>query len=371
MTFTIDSKILVEKTQLLNGVLPNNTSLPILENFLFTCNGNKLTLKASDLDNTMVTCVDVEEENCFCIAIPGKLLIDLLKTFPNQPLKFEILENNTVEITSNSGKYSIAYFNGDEFPELQEPKDSSSISLDSNVLLNAINKVLFAIGNDDLRTFLNGICFDFNTDRCVFVATDAFKLSKYTRYDVKATYNTKFIVPKKPLNILKNTLANVDSEVQIIHNVSNAKFIFDDFQLYCRLIDGTYPNYEGVIPKENDKNVVINRNTLLSSLKRISIFSNKTTNQVKLSFSNNSLQISTEDKDYANKGDENINCVFSDDDITIGFNSKFMIEMLSILNSEEVLIEMSTPKRAGIIKPIGTDETVEEVLMLAMPVMLN
>lgn len=371
MKFTINSKLLAEKIQLLSGVLSSNSTLPILENFLFECIGNLLTITASDLDNTMVTKIELEQENNFSIAVPGKMLIDLLKSFPDQPLSFEILENNTIDIISNSGNYSIAYLDGVEFPKPLELKEASSTTINSKILLIAINKTLFATGNDDLRAFMTGVCFDFNTQRCVFVATDAHKLSKYTRTDLKATYETKFIVPKKPLGVLKSALSNLDHDLEITHNVSNAKFYFADFELSCRLIDAAYPNYEGVIPKENDKKVEISRASLLASLKCISIFSNKATHQVKLEFKGNTLNLSAEDKDYSNKGDEKLTCNYFGEDLKIGFNSKYLIEILSNLTSEEVSIELSQPNRAGVIKSISSEETEEEILMLAMPVILN
>lgn len=371
MKFTIESKSLAEKLQLLAGVLSSNSTLPILENFLFECIGKVLKITASDLDNTMVTKLNLESENNFSIAIPGKMLIDLLKSFPDQPLQFEILPNNLIDITSNSGNYSIAYFDGVEFPKAPEITESSTTTINSKILLNAINKTLFATGNDELRPFMNGVCFDFTTERCVFVATDAHKLSKYSRTDVKSSYDAKFTVPKKPLGVLKSALANLDQDLEITHNVSNAKFSFADYELSCRLIDAAYPNYEGVIPKESDKKLEINRIQLLSSLKCVSLFSNKITHQIKLDIKGNSLTISAEDKDYSNKGDEKLTCNYTGEDLKIGFNSKYLIEILNTLNSEEISIEMSQPSRAGVIKSIDSQEAGEEILMLAMPVILN
>jgi DNA polymerase-3 subunit beta len=368
--FVIDSKLLSEKLQLLSGVLSSNSSLPILDNFLFKSEGKELRITASDLDNTMTTKIELEQENNFSIAIPGKMLIDLLKSFAHQPIKFHF-ENNTIDIVSNTGNYAIAYFDGEEFPKSPEVTEASSTIIYSKILLNAINKTLFATGNDDMRVFMNGVCFDFSTEKCVFVATDAHKLSKYTRNDIKATSDVKFIVPKKPLSVLKNALSASDNELEIFYNQTNAKFMFEDYELSCRLIDSAYPNYEVVIPKENDKRVEISRIKLLASLKCISIFSNKATNQVKLSFNGNMLSLSAEDKDYSNKGDESLTCNYTGEDLKIGFNSKYLIEILSNLNSEEISIDLSQPNRAGIIIPIDASETEEETLMLAMPVILN
>jgi DNA polymerase-3 subunit beta len=196
-------------------------------------------------------------------------------------------------------------------------------------------------------------------------------LVKYTREDIKASQSAEFIMPKKPLNLLKGILAGSDSEVLIEYNESNAKFSFDETQLICRLIDGKYPNYEAVIPKENPNKLTIARTQFLNSVRRVSIFSNKTTHQIRLKIAGAELNISAEDIDYSNKAEERLTCDYQGDDMQIGFNSRFFSEMLNNLNADEVQLEMSLPNRAGILTPIdGLDEG-EHVTMLVMPVMLN
>ncbi len=203
------------------------------------------------------------------------------------------------------------------------------------------------------------------------MATDAHKLVKYSRNDISASQTAEFIMPKKPLNLLKGILSGSDSEVPIEYNDSNARFTFEDTTLVCRLIDGKYPNYEAVIPKENPNKLVIDRGQFLSSVKRVSIFSNKTTHQVRLKIAGAELNISAEDVDYSNKAEERLTCSYQGDDMQIGFNSRFLTEMLSNLNANEVQLEMSLPNRAGILTPVdGLDEG-EKVTMLVMPVMLN
>ena len=178
-------------------------------------------------------------------------------------------------------------------------------------------------------------------------------------------------MPKKPLNILKGILAGSETEVTVEYNESNAKFSFDDMEFICRLIDGKYPNYDAVIPKENPNKLILNRSQFYSSINRLSLFSNKTTHQVRLKVAGSSLVISAEDVDYSNKGEERFTCNYQGDDLEIGFNSKFLKEMINNLDSDEILIEMSLPNRAGLITPVdGLDEG-EKVLMLAMPIMLN
>ncbi|MBQ0739576.1 DNA polymerase III subunit beta, partial [Aquimarina celericrescens] len=224
---------------------------------------------------------------------------------------------------------------------------------------------------DDLRPVMSGVFFQFSTEGLTFVATDAHKLVKYSREDVSAEETAEFIMPKKPLNLLKGILANSDSDVLIEYNESNAKFTFDDTQLVCRLIDGKYPNYEAVIPKENPNVLTIDRTQFLNSVKRVSIFSNKTTHQVKLKIAGAELNISAEDVDYSNKAEERLTCDYQGDDMQIGFNSRFLTEMLNNLNANDVQLEMSLPNRAGILTPKDGLDDGEKVTMLVMPVMLN
>ena len=218
---------------------------------------------------------------------------------------------------------------------------------------------------------MSGVFFQFSPDNLTFVATDAHKLVKYTRTDVSADEVAEFIMPKKPLNILKGILGSADSDVTIEYNQSNAKFIFNNVVLECRLIDGKYPNYDAVIPKENPNKLTVDRASFLNSARRVSIFSSKTTHQIRLKMAGTELNISAEDIDYSNKADERLNCDYQGDDMQIGFNSRFLTEMLSNLDSSEILIEMSLPNRAGILTPIDGNEEGEQVTMLVMPVMLN
>jgi len=371
MKFIVSSTYLLKQLQVLGGVINNSNTLPILDNFLFELNNSELTISASDLETTMSSTINVESDSTGSVAIPAKLLLDTLKTFPEQPLTFIVEENNTVEISSNHGKYALAYANGEEFPKAVALDNPSATTLSGDVLATAISKTIFAAGNDDLRPVMSGVFFQFSTDSLTFVATDAHKLVKYTRSDVSANETAEFIMPKKPLNLLKGILAGSDDDVLIEYNDSNAKFTFDGSVLICRLIDGKYPNYEAVIPKENPNKLTIGRTQFLNSVKRVSIFSSKTTHQIRLKMAGTELNISAEDLDYANKADERLSCDYQGDDMQIGFNSRFLSEMLNNLNANDVLIEMSLPNRAGILTPIdGTDEG-EQVTMLVMPVMLN
>jgi len=371
MKFIVSSSYLLKKLQVLGGIINNNNTLPILDNFLFELNGNSLKVSASDLESTVTSMLDVESSEEGSVCIPARLLLDTLKTFPEQPLTFTIEDNNTIEISSNHGKYALAYADGAEFPSAVELKDPSSTIIQGDILATAISKTIFASGNDDLRPVMSGVFFQFGTDGLTFVATDAHKLVKYTREDVTASETAEFIMPKKPLNLLKSILLGSEDEVAVEYNESNAKFSFDGTELICRLIDGKYPNYDAVIPKENPNKLTISRNQFLNSVRRVSIFSNKTTHQIRLKIAGAELNISAEDIDYSNKAEERLTCDYQGDDMQIGFNSRFLTEMLNNLTSDDVSLEMSLPNRAGILTPVdGLDEG-EKVTMLVMPVMLN
>ncbi len=371
MKFIVSSSHLLKQLQILGGIINNNNTLPILDNFLFELDQNTLRVSASDLETAISTELEVESETEGKIAVPARLLIETLKTFPEQPLTFMVAENNILELSSNYGKYALAYAPAEDFPKTVELAESSRAIIPADVLSTAVNKTIFASGTDDLRPLMSGIFFQFSENGLTFVATDAHKLVKYSREDVTATETAEFIMPKKPLNLLKGILAGSESEVLIEYNEWNAKFSFDKTQLICRLIEGKYPNYEAVIPTENPNKLVIDRTQFLNSVRRVSIFSSKTTHQVRLKIAGAELNISAEDIDFSNKAEERLTCDFQGDDMEIGFNSRFLTEMLSNLNSNNVQLEMSLPNRAGILTPVdGLDEG-EKVVMLVMPVMLN
>ncbi|MGY0408093.1 MAG: DNA polymerase III subunit beta [Polaribacter sp.] len=371
MKFIVSSSQLLKQLQVLVGVINSNNTLPILDNFLFELSKNALKVSASDLETTMSSVIHIESNNEGSIAVSARLLLDTLKTFPDQPLTFKTESNNTIEISSNHGKYDMAYFGGDEFPKAVSLPASSKTVVPAHILGTAISKTIFAAGNDDLRPVMSGVFFQFSSQNLTFVATDAHKLIKYSRTDVVADQTAEFIMPKKPLNLLKGILGGSQSDVTIEYNDANAKFMFDNVVLVCRLIDGKYPNYEAVIPKENPNKLTVDRASFLNSVRRVSIFSSKSTYQIRLKMAGTELNISAEDLDFANKADERLSCDYQGDDMQIGFNSRFLSEMLNNLSSNEVIIEMSLANRPGILTPLdGTDEG-EQITMLVMPIMLN
>jgi len=368
MKITLSSGELSKKLQFLGGVVAPNNSIAILDNFLFEIEDGLLQITATDLETTMSTTMQVESQGKTAVAIPAKMLIEVLKTFSEQPLTFTIKENNTIEISSNTGQYEIAYYAAEEYPKSVKLDSPSATVISSKILANAISKTLFATGNDDLRPAMNGVYFQLSPQGSIFTATDAHKLVKYTRFDVTASEIANFIMPKKPLSILKGLLATMDEAVKIEYNESNAVYTFETYIITCRLIDAKYPNYEGVIPKDNPSKLVIDRATFLQSVKRVATFSDKTTHQMILNVAGTELKISAEDTSFSNKADERLSCNFEGEDIRIGFNSRLLSESLSVLQSKMVELELSTPVRAGVLNAIdGLDEG-EQMLILVMPV---
>lgn len=371
MNFIVQSSALLKHLQHISGVLNSSNTLPILDNFLFDINDGILTVSASDLETTMKTSLTIQAEESGKVAIPAKFLLDILKTFADQPITFKVdMENFGIEMASENGKYKLVGQNGDDFPKTLSLENSNSIKLAGEVLSEAINKTLFATGNDELRPVMNGVFCQFSSDELIFVATDAHKLVRYTRTDSTASGSSSFILPKKPLNLLKANIKG-DEEVSVEYNESNAVFKMNDLVLTCRLIDGKYPNYEAVIPSENPNVLTINRNEMLNSIKRVAIFANKTTHQVRLKLTGSELTISAEDLDFSNEANERLTCHYSGDDMEIGFNSRFLMEMLNNIDGDEVLFQMSEPSRAGLIIPAAKRLEEEDILMLVMPVMLN
>ena len=297
-------------------------------------------------------------------------MLDSLKALPEQPITIAVDETtNGIEITTDNGKYKLSGENSADFPKEPTADGVDEVKLASSILNKGVSKTLFAVSNDELRPAMTGVFFQLDDNGITFVATDAHKLVKYNRNDVKGG-NASFIVPKKALNLLKAVVPNNDTEVSVQFNKSNAFFSFDNIQLICRLIDAKYPDYNAVIPKENPNLLSVQKDDFYSSLRRTSIFSNKTTHQVVLKMAGAELTVSAQDLDFSNEASEKLACDYQGNTMEIGFNAKFLLEMLGALDSSDINIELSTPNRAGIIRPTEKEDE-EDLLMLVMPVMLN
>jgi DNA polymerase-3 subunit beta len=373
MKFIVSSSLLLKNLQALSGVLNPSNTLPILDDFLFELKDETLQITASDLETTMTVTVPLTmSEEPGIITIPAKILLDTLKTFTDIPVTFTInVENMGVEISAGEGKYKLSGHKSDEYPQTPLLENATSLSINSSILVSAFNKTIFATGNDELRPVMSGVFCELTPDDIIFVATDAHKLVRYRRTDAKSENSVSFILPKKPLNQLKNILSGDDFPVKIEYDQTNALFEFENVTLICRLIDGKYPNYEAVIPTENPNVLITNRSILLNTIKRIAIFANQSTHQVRFKISGQELILSSEDIDFSNEATERLSCNYEGEDMEIGFNSRFFLEMLSNIDNEDVRIEMSAPNRAGLILPVDNENKDEDILMLVMPVMLN
>ncbi len=371
MKFIVSSSYLLKQLSSINGVITTNPVVPILENFLFEITGGTLTVTASDLQTSMITELEVEAKEDGSIAIPAKILLETLRNLPEQPVTFSIDESTySIEISSDNGRYKLSGENATDFPKVPVVSDGYTVNMSSDILGHAINNTIFATSNDELRPAMTGVYVNLDESNTTFVATDSHRLIRYRRVDVASDQTHNMIIPRKALTLLKATLPQENTNVAMEFNASNAFFDFNNIKMICRLIDERFPDYENVIPTDNTNVMSINRNEFLSSLKRIAIYANKTTHQVRLKITGSELMISAEDLDFSNEANERLACEHEGEDIEIGFNAKFLVEMLGNIESNDVSLQLSAPNRAGILLPSEKDDN-EDILMLVMPVMLN
>ncbi|MFL2999777.1 MAG: DNA polymerase III subunit beta [Cytophagales bacterium] len=373
MNFIVSSSYLLKNLNSISGVITSNPVVPILENVLFEIEGGNLLITASDLQTSVMVELQVESKEDGSVAIPAKILIETLKNLPEQPVTFSIDDQNyNIEINSDNGRYKLAGENSADFPKVPGVNDGYSSDINSEILNSAISNTIFSTSTDELRPAMTGVFFKLASTRCTFVSTDGHRLVKYIRTDIKGDeVDHDMILPRKSLNLLKSILpTDKSSDIKLDFNASNAYFSFENIKMVCRLIDERYPDYDNVIPSDNSNSVTITKSELLGSLKRISIYANKTTNQVRFKISGSEILISAEDLDFSNEANERISCEHDGVDIEIGFNAKFLIEMLSNIESEKVILKLSEPNRAGLLIPEDINDN-EDITMLVMPVMLN
>ncbi len=375
MKFVVSSIELLNHLQAVSRVISSKNTLPILDNILFTLEGKKLELTASDLESTLVTSMELENASSSgSVAIPARLLLDTLKEFPDQPLTFDVNTSTLgVVISSENGQFTIVGQNGSDFPQLPviKGKDKTSLEMGAEVLLQGITSTIFATADDELRPVMNGIFFELGESDITFVASDAHKLVRYKRSDAKADGTASFILPKKPASLLKNILAKEEGSIVIEFDNKNAHFVLPHYTLVSRLVEGNYPSYNSVIPTENPNKLIIDRLKFYNALKRVSVFSNQASNLIKLQLTGSQVTISAQDIDFSISAYERIPCRYEGDEIEIGFKATFLIEILQNLQSSDIVLEMSDPSRAGILLPLSKENEAEDVLMLLMPMMIN
>ncbi len=375
MKFVISSTDLLGHLQAVSRVISSKNTLPILDNFLFKLQDNELVITASDLESTLTTRMQLDNiSGEGLLAIPARLLTDTLREFPEQPLSFDIsTENYSVEISTENGKFSIVGQNGEDFPQYPLLKDDikNSVRMSAEVLLHGISKTIFATADDELRPVMNGIFLDFLSDNMTFVASDAHKLVRYKRFDVRTEKESSFILPKKPASLLRNILSRESNDVVVEFDDKNVVITLTDYRLVSRLVEGNYPNYSSVIPSDNPNKLIIDRLDIINSLRRVSVFSSQASNLVKLDLSQNRINVSAQDIDFSISAYEDLQCQYEGDEMAIGFKSTFLIEILNNLASADIVIELSDPSRAGLLLPLEKDNQEEDLLMLLMPMMIN
>ena len=373
MKFIVSSTALFSHLQAISRVINSKNSLPILDCFLIELQDGTLSMTASDNESTLSTSIEVsdyEEDGRF--AVSSKTLLEALKEIPEQPLSFQINSSNLeITVQYQNGKYSLMGQSADEYPQASELNEGAvQVVMGADILTTGINRSLFATADDELRPVMNGIYFDITTEDITLVASDGHKLVRNKTYAAHGEEKAAFILPKKPANLLKNLLPKEQGDVQIGFDDRNATFTLENYRMVCRLIEGRYPNYNSVIPQNNPHKAIIDRASFISALRRVSVFSSQASSLIKLSLSENMMKISAQDIDFSTSAEESLICQYDGNAMSIGFKSSFLIDILNNIASQNVIIELADPSRAGVVVPEEQEEN-EDLLMLLMPMMLN
>lgn len=373
MKFIVSSTALFSHLQAISRVINSKNSLPILDCFLIELQDGTLSMTASDNETTLSTSIEVsdyEEDGRF--AVSSKTLLEALKEIPEQPLSFQINSSNLeITVQYQNGKYSLMGQSADEYPQASELNEGAvQVVMGADILTTGINRSLFATADDELRPVMNGIYFDITTEDITLVASDGHKLVRNKTYAAHGEEKAAFILPKKPANLLKNLLPKEQGNVQIGFDDRNATFTLENYRMVCRLIEGRYPNYNSVIPQNNPHKAIIDRASFISALRRVSVFSSQASSLIKLSLSENMMKISAQDIDFSTSAEESLICQYDGNAMSIGFKSSFLIDILNNIASQNVIIELADPSRAGVVVPEEQEEN-EDLLMLLMPMMLN
>ena len=373
MKFTVSSSALLSLLATTGKVINSKNTLPILDYFLMELSGNELKVTTSDLETTLVGTIQVDNvEKEGTVAAPAKLMLDVLKECSEMPLTLEVNESNwEINIAWNSGHSSVPGANPVSYPQTHElSAEKTEVSLDVDVLVNDINKTLFATADDELRPVMNGVYFNLDEAELTCVATDAHKLVKHT-VECACGVKAAFILPKKPANLLKNILLKEEGVVKMTFDQKNVVFELSSSTLVCRLIEGAYPNYNVVIPQANPNKLLVDRVGLLNAIKRVAVCSNPTTNLIRLDIANNKVVLAAQDVNFSISANETLACSYEGAPITIGFKSTFLVEILTNLETPTILVELADSTRAGVFKPVYDDAQSSATLMLLMPMMIN
>jgi len=370
MKFSVRSSDLQKALSKTVSVVPTRSTLPILENLLFDIHANTLKITATDLEISVSVSLEVQGGQNGTIAIPAKKIFDTVRALPDTNIVFTIdTESNKVKMKTDNGEYTLTGESSEEFPAIPEFKGETEIPFDVPVLQRLIGTTLFAVSADELRPAMMGVLFQFSKGQVRTVATDGHRLVRVVNSNIPAVKITKdIIIPAKALSLLDKVAAGASTKVLITG--THVMFRFDGTSLISRLIEEKYPNYESVIPQDNEKRLVVNKHEMLQSVRRVSLYSNSTTHQIRFSVAKDEIRVTAEDQDFGSEAKEKVSCDYNDDEIEIGFNSGYVVDVLSHLEADEVEFRMSSPNRAAVISPAAPREG-EDVLMLIMPVRLN
>ncbi|HEX7069200.1 MAG TPA: DNA polymerase III subunit beta [Rhodothermales bacterium] len=372
MKFTVSSADLLKALTTAGGAVPSKSTLPILESVLFERDGDHLRLTATDLEIWMVQRLPVTFDDRDAgdnrVAIPVKRLLDTLRALPDVPVRLTADGEFNVSLQTDKGLYKMVGHDGADYPATPELTGDRTFEADGSLLRRAIHLTSFAVSRDSLRPAMMGIYFQVDENEGRAVATDGHRLVKLQMGQLRSRQPLRFIVPEKALTLASRVASDDPCTVEVDN--AHVSFDFGASRVLARMIDETYPNYEAVIPVDNDRRMVVGRDAMLAAAKRVGLYSSSMTNQIRLNIQATQVEISAEDIERSSEAREVVNCEYRGEDMVIGFNSVYLNEVLSHIESEEVVFEFSSPNRAGVVTPQEQRED-EDLLMLIMPVMLN
>ena len=369
MNFTVSSSLLLDHLEKADGAIDANPTMAILEYFRFDAKEGQLEIRGTDLTTSVITRLEVEHDEDFRFVVPAKILVNTLKATPEQPIKVKLdEENRRVTVTNSMGKYHIAAGTIAEYPNLPVVENAEKVQVPSSILLDGFAKTVFATSSDQARRAMMGVYTVIEEGRLIFASTDAHKLVEFVYENEGISDDANFILPKKGVNLVRSIL-DANEEVEFFYNKQHAFFHFENTEVACKLIEANYPDYKNIIPTDNDTELSVNRHDFLQSLKRISIFTNESTRQVSLNLNEDSLTMIAQDIDYSNDAKEQIACFYKGEAIKIAFNARFLYEMVSVLDSEDIVFQINSPNRAVLILPLEQEES-QRLTMLIMPIIV-
>ncbi|NBB88199.1 MAG: DNA polymerase III subunit beta [Bacteroidetes bacterium] len=369
MNFTLSSSLLLDHLQKANGAIDANPTMAILQDFKFDVKDGQLEIRGTDLSTSVTTSVEVEHESDFSFVVPAKMLVNTLKATPEQPIDIQYdEESRRVTVTNSMGKYHMAAGPISEYPSLPEVEHTQEIQLPATVLLDGFAKTVFATSTDQARRAMMGVYTVVENGRLILASTDAHKLVEFIYEDENIQGDASFILPKKGVNLVRS-IVDAGDTIRFHFNPQHAFFQFEDTEVACKLIEANYPDYKNIIPKDNDTELSVNRNDFLQSLKRISIFTNESTRQVSLQVNEDSLTLIARDIDYSNDAKEQLACFYKGEPLKIAFNARFLLEMIAVLDSDEIVFKLNSPNRAVLILPSEQTES-QNLTMLIMPIII-